>query len=221
MRIGLEVGFVATVVAVLVGIVVLVAVAARRAGREPRRDATRVAATIVAWLGITAGLATVAPPPLLAIALAVAGLVMLRTPAGRSFVSHAPRTTVVALQTFRVAVELVLWGLFLADDLPRRMTFEGRNLDVLVGLTALPLAFLAWGGARRRAGLAIVWHVAGLLLLANIVSMAIRAQPAVISTIPFIWLPAFLVPVALLGHAVGLQQSRVRGAVGASVTPPG
>lgn len=88
------------------------------------------------------------------------------------------------------------------------MTFEGRNLDVLVGLTALPVGFAAWAGARRHPWLAVAWHLAGLALLANIVSMAIRAQPAVIPTVPMIWLPAFLVPIALLGHVAGIAQAR-------------
>jgi hypothetical protein len=212
---GTQIGFAATVIAVFGAIVGLVGVAAKRAGRDPRRDAAVVGGTIAVWLGITAGLAQSGviafgdgPPKALALPwiFIIGALIVLYRPAGRTFVANVPRAAVVGLQIFRVPVKLVLWSLFLSNDLPERMTFEGRNFDVLVGLTALPVAYLAWIAARRPK-LALVWHLASLLLLANIVTMAIRARPPIIPTIPFVWLPAFLVPVALLSHIVGLQQA--------------
>src|SRR5688572_19869942 len=49
--------------------------------------------------------------------------------------------SIVNLQVFRVFVELMLWAMFVDGLIPIQMSFEGRNLDVLTGLTA-PLA--AW-----------------------------------------------------------------------------
>lgn len=214
---GIAIAFGATVAGVAAAIVALVMVAARRSGRVPRRAALWVGGVIAGWLAATAVLAASGalafdggPPRALALPwlAVVAGLVALWRPAGRAFLASAPRAFVVGLQAFRVPVELVLWALFLDGAIPERMTFEGRNLDVLVGLTALPVGFAAWAGARRHPWLAVAWHLAGLALLANIVSMAIRAQPAVIPTVPMIWLPAFLVPIALLGHVAGIAQAR-------------
>jgi hypothetical protein len=215
--IGIGIAFGVTAVGVAAAIVALVALAAKRAGRDPRRDALRVGGAIGVWLAATAALAASGaiafdggPPKALALPwiAIVAGVVALWRPAGRTFLASVPRPFVVGLQGFRVPVELVLWALFLDGAVPERMTFEGRNLDVLVGLTALPVGFAAWAGVRRRPWLALAWHVAGLALLANIVSMAIRAQPPVIPTVPYIWLPAFLVPIALLGHIAGIAQAR-------------
>lgn len=214
--IGIRIAFGLIVVGVAAAIVALVMLAAKRAGRDPRRDAAWVGGVIAAWLAATAALAASGviafdsgPPKALALPwiAVLGGAIALWRPPGRGFLAHVPRTHVIALQSFRVPVELVLWALFLEGVLPERMTFEGRNFDVLVGLTALPIGFAAWAGARRP-WLALAWHVASLGLLANIVSMAIRAQPPAIPTVPMIWLPAFLVPVALLGHVAGIAQAR-------------
>lgn len=64
----------------------------------------------------------------------------------------------------------------------------------------------------------MAWNVAGLALLANVVRIAVLAAPGplrrlteeapnqVPSLFPFVWLPYFLVPLALLGHLVSLVQ---------------
>lgn len=193
-------GFVVTVLIVAAWIVVQVA-------RSSLRVALHVAIALAVWLAVSALVAysgAIAfddgPPKLLVLPLLfiAAAVLWLRSDAGRAALAQTPPRVVVALQAFRAPVELVLWGLYFTGKLPERLTFEGHNLDVLVGLSAIPIAYLA--GKK----LTLAWHVAGLLLLTNIVTMAIRAQPAIIPTVPYVWLPAFLVPVALLGHLVGL-----------------
>jgi hypothetical protein len=210
MSILIAAGFVATVLAVAIAIVSLV-------GRSSRRGAAVVAAAIAAWLALTAALASSGvldfgdgPPRPLAlpwIAMIVA-VVALRTRGGRAFRTATPPRAIVALQSFRIPVELVLWGLFVGGAMPEAMTFEGRNFDAFIGITALPVALLV---GRRWF---VVWHLVGLALLVNVAVVAIRAQPAIIPTVPYIWLPGFLVPVAVLSHVVGLWQaisaSRVR-----------
>jgi hypothetical protein len=102
------------------------------------------------------------------------------------------------------------------------LTFEGRNFDILVGLTALPVAWLCFA---RRAGPrlgAVVWNVAGIAILANIVIHALLSAPTpfqvlrteppttIIATLPYIWLPGFLVPLALSLHVASLRTLGVR-----------
>ena len=220
---GLAIAMAATAIAVLAAIVGIARTAARRAGVGVTRVTATVAAALAGWLTVTGGLAASGvlrldggPPRVLLlpiIAIAAAGTA-LRSSTGRLLVAAAPRGAVVALQSFRVAVELVLWRLYVAGAIPIQMTFEGRNLDIVVGLTAVPIAL----AARRYKRLALAWHVAGLLLLVNIVAIAIMSTPGplqvftaepanrIIGTFPFVWLPAVLVPVAALGHLVGLRQ---------------
>jgi hypothetical protein len=121
--------------------------------------------------------------------------------------------------SFRVVVELFLWELFREGRVPVQMTFEGRNFDILVGLSA---PVMAWAVARGAVSSRVltVWNLAGLALLANIVIIANTSAPGPLhlnwqgppSTFlaepPWIWLPAFLVPLAFFGHFASLQQIR-------------
>jgi hypothetical protein len=68
------------------------------------------------------------------------------------------------------------------------------------------------------AHLALVWNGAALLILLNTIRVAFQSVPGVfhdptmqppntiISEVPFIWLPSFVVPMALLGHAGALAK---------------
>jgi len=218
MHLFLELVFVVTVAGVAAGVIAL-------AGAPERR---RVALAVGAWLAGTAALAATGilvpgdgPPRLVALPwiAIIAGVVAIRSPRGRAAVAAAPPGAVMALLSFRVPVELILWGLYLAGSIPVQMTFEGRNVDVLVGLTAIPAAVAAWGSGRRRWRLAIAWHAAGLAALVNIVAIAILSMPGplrafaagpantIVGQLPYIWLPAFLVPIAALGHVVGIDQA--------------
>lgn len=114
----------------------------------------------------------------------------------------------------------------MAGRAPIQITFEGRNFDVLVGLSA-PL--VAWLVARRRIGPkgAIAWNAVGLSVLANTVGTVATSTPGplhlnwpgapltAITSWPIIWLPAFLMPLAVFLHVVSLRQNidRARGAV--------
>jgi hypothetical protein len=47
------------------------------------------------------------------------------------------------LHIIRIPVELGLYWLFIYKAIPQLMTFEGRNFDILVGLT-VPFDLLLW-----------------------------------------------------------------------------
>ncbi len=127
---------------------------------------------------------------------------------------HVPVKYIVGLQVFRVFVELLLWVLFLQNIAPVQMTFEGRNFDVLAGITA---PFAAYFLVNNRIGL-IIWNILGLCLLINIVSIAILSLPTpfrvfvnepgsiMVTHFPFIWLPGLLVPLAYGLHFLSLRQ---------------
>ncbi len=98
------------------------------------------------------------------------------------------------------------------------MTFEGRNFDILCGLTA-PLVWY-FGYVRKiwERGTLIVWNIICLLLLANIVTIAVLAAPSPFQQLardqpniavlhfPFVWLPCCIVPAVVLAHVVALRQ---------------
>src|SRR4029078_4529517 len=101
---------------------------------------------------------------------------------------------------------------------PSLMTFEGRNLDILSGITA-PLVYY-FGFVRKQMGrsLILIWNFICLALLLNIVITAILSAPfrfqklafdqpnIAILYFPFIWLASFIVPVVLLAHLTAIRK---------------
>jgi uncharacterized membrane protein len=135
-----------------------------------------------------------------------------------SFVERLPLGTLTLLHTIRVPVEIVLYWLFEAGQIPQSMTFEGRNFDILSGLTAPVAYFLAFRRGRTNRALLTVWNLAALLLLANIVITAALSVPTPIQQLsfdqpnravlyfPFVWLPAIVVPIVLFSHLASLYK---------------
>ena len=98
---------------------------------------------VLAWTGFYTVTNTLPPrfalvvgPPL----LLLAGL--LATARGRRFLDALRPDRLTLLHAVRVPVELVLFGLYHYQAVPRLMTFEGRNWDILMGLSA-PLVYYA------------------------------------------------------------------------------
>jgi hypothetical protein len=151
-------------------------------------------------------------PPLLLI------LLLILTSKGRNFMYRLDAKKLTYLHTIRFPVELVLFLLYTDGFVPGIMTFEGRNFDIITGITAPLVAY--WGYTRKKISrpALIGWNLVGLGLLFNIVIHAILAAPTSfqqfaftqpnvgILYFPFIWLPSFVVPVVLLSHISSLLQ---------------
>jgi hypothetical protein len=124
----------------------------------------------------------------------------------------------VYAQSFRILMEFILWLLYRNHIIPVQMTFEGRNFDVLVGLSAPFVAYFCFVKKTWSPKVALYWNFAGLLFLANIVGVAILSTPypfraftnepanTVVFGFPFVWLPAFVVPFALLLHLISIRR---------------
>jgi hypothetical protein len=226
------VGFVGIVVALVAGLVGVVWRNGRVLGLSRAACARRAAVTallLLSWLGVMGGLAaqgffdaffTQFPPPL-ALALLppwIAIIGCIAVPALRTSLTVTPLALLIGYQTFRVGVEYVLWLLYQQGHMPHAMTFEGQNIDLIVGITAPVVALLVVRPRPWTAWLALVWNGAALLILLNTIRVAFQSVPGVfhdptmqppntiISEVPFIWLPSFVVPMALLGHAVALAK---------------
>lgn len=151
-------------------------------------------------------------PPL----LLIAGLFI--TKKGRRFIDNLDLKTVTILHTIRIGVELVLLWLFLHKTVPQIMTFEGRNFDIVAGLTA-PLIFY-FGFIKKALGrkIVLIWNFVCLGLLINIVVTAILSAPfpfqklafdqpnIAVLYFPFVWLPCCVVPIVLLSHIASIRQ---------------
>jgi len=140
------------------------------------------------------------------------------TAKGMLFIDGFDVKTLTLLHVVRIPVELTLYWLFAHKAAPQLMTFEGRNFDILCGLTAPIIWYFGYIKHVLHKNVLIAWNIICLLLLANIVVTAVLAAPfpfqrfafnqpnIALFYFPFVWLPAFIVPAALLAHLISLRR---------------
>lgn len=143
---------------------------------------------------------------------------LLLTKAGRTFIDGLSIRTLTLLHVVRIPVEVILLMLFLHKLVPQEMTFEGRNFDILCGLTAPFIYYFGFIKQSLGRNVILVWSIICLLLLLNIVATAILSAPfafqrfgfnqpnVALLYFPFIWLPGFIVPVVLFSHLVSITR---------------
>ncbi|MBX3474420.1 MAG: hypothetical protein KF754_08560 [Planctomycetes bacterium] len=204
-----------------------------RAGFEGR--ARLIALSLLGfWLALTGAVAAAGllapapdkPPPNMALALTgtltLGGLAL--TAPGKRMAQRIAGKWVVGMQAFRIPVEVCLWLGAETGVSPVLMSWHGRNFDVINGVLGLWMA--------RRAvprPVLVAFHLLGLALVFNVAGHAIAATPGplqqihgaenvpmFVTTFPYVWLPALLVPLAIAGHILGLRQL----AQGSPAKPP-
>lgn len=148
--------------------------------------------------------------------LGIAGLFM--SPKGRKFINDLDLKNLTILHTIRIPVEIVLFFLFTYKTVPELMTFEGRNFDILSGITAPVIFYFAFIRKQLNRKIILIWNVICLGLLINIVGNAIFSAPfpfqqfafdqpnIAVLYFPFIWLPCCVVPLVLLSHLAAINQ---------------
>ena len=140
---------------------------------------------------------------------------------GRRIALAVPLWVLLGLQGYRIGVELFLHQLWLAGLAPKMLTFEGANVDILIGMSA-PL--IAWLSTRHRPRLklALAWNVLGLLALANVAVRSALTAPGplnlihaevpnlALGTFPFMFIPGFFAPLAVVLHVLAIRSLRSR-----------
>lgn len=145
-------------------------------------------------------------------------ILLFVTKSGRRYLDLLDQRWLTLLHVVRIPVELVLFWLFVYKAIPQLMTFEGRNLDILSGITAPFIWYFGYIRKRLPRTALIIWNFVCLALLINIVAIAILSAPfpfqnfafdqpnVAILYFPFIWLPCCIVPLVLLSHLAALRQ---------------
>jgi len=115
------------------------------------------------------------------------------------------------LHVVRFPIEIILLQLFIHQMIPELMTFEGRNYDIIIGITAPIVGFLSlknWISKKMLLG----WNMIGLFFVSFILVNGILSaelpfqqfgfeQPnKAILYFPFILLPAIVVPIVIWTH---------------------
>jgi hypothetical protein len=140
------------------------------------------------------------------IPITVLALLVLGSSRGRELLQRAPMSALVGVHSVRVlGISFVL--LYAAKRLPAPFAPVAGWGDVAVGLLAIPLALLlARGRGEIPKGLILLWNVLGLTDLVAAVALGATSSPgplqvfhgppssAIMSTLPWVLIPCFLVP---------------------------
>lgn len=183
---------------------------------------------LVLWLGLQAILAMkgfytdlqsdIPKFPLLVLPALVVIAILFITKEGRSFIDKLPLEHLTYIHVIRIPVEIVLFWLFIEKQIPEVMTFEGRNFDILSGITAPIVGYLYFSKKVINKNILLIWNFVCLVLLFNIVITAILSIPTpfqkfgfeqpniAVLKFPMVWLPSFVVPVVLFSHLVSIRK---------------
>ncbi len=160
------------------------------------------------------------PPrfPLLLIPPALTILVLFNTAAGKRFIDSLDLQRLTLFHVIRIPVEVVLLWLFIHRTIPELMIFEGRNFDILSGLTAPLIYFWGFTKGRNNKPLLLAWNFVCLALVVNVAVNGLLSAPSpfqqfafeqpniAISYFPFNLLPACLVPLVIVAHLASIRQ---------------
>lgn len=147
--------------------------------------------------------------------LFIAGLFV--TVRGKRFIDNLNVKTLTILHVIRIPVEIVLFWLFISKTIPQLMTFEGRNFDILSGLSSPVIYYFGFVRKQLSKKVIIAWNLICLLLLFNIIVNAIFSLPfpfqkfafdqpnIALLHFPFVWLPCCIVPIVLLSHLASIR----------------
>ncbi len=145
-------------------------------------------------------------------------ILLFATSKGRQFIDSLPLKNLTYLNIVRIPVEIVLYWLYLHKAIPELMTFEGRNFDILAGISAPFIAYFGLTKTKLSQQTVLIWNFISLGLLLNIMVNALFSTPSPIQKLafdqpniailnfPFSWLPTFIVPIVLFGHLTSIRQ---------------
>lgn len=171
-----------------------------------------IAQSILAYKGFYQN--TEATPPRFGLILIPTTLLIIYSllPKQRNYIIDSRNTKISTfLHIIRLPMEIVLLQLFIYKMIPELMTFEGRNFDIIMGITAPIIGFLyikQWLGKK---GL-LAWNILGLCLILFILFNGILSaelpfqqfgfeQPnRALLYFPFVLLPSLVVPLVIYTH---------------------
>lgn len=211
--------------------ILVVLIAAGMARYLPRNYRTPALLGLAAWIGYggllgyggVIGDPALLPPGLfyLLAPMVLFVMFMARSRIGLTVALSFPLGLLIGMESFRLVVEIFLDQLWRDAQLPRMMTFHGANFDILIGASA---PVVAWLFASRRISerTALLWNVAGIVMLANVAVRGVLTAPgplhliatevpnAAIATFPFSYIPGLMVPLALILHILAIRALRNR-----------
>lgn len=167
--------------------------------------------SILAYFGFYLNAEAIPPRFLLVLAPAMLVILYSLTRNRKWFIERRNMQLSTLLHIVRLPVEIILLNLFINQMVPELMTFEGRNFDIIAGISAPIISFLFY---KKFIGkkILLIWNIVGLALILFILFNGILSaelpiqqfafnQPNKAPTFfPYILLPATIVPIVIWTH---------------------
>lgn len=213
--------YILTVIMVFTPLMIL-----QKSDDPPKRKRT-YSIIIVGWLIYTTTLSNsgwlddFSLPPRIPLVIVIPAIVSIIYFTSKNWVKEAISKLkdhqVIYIQSFRIAVELLIYGAFLNGVFPKRATFEGLNYDILVGISALIVGVLVQRGIIKSKGI-LIWNIISLAILSITVFSFISAYYFTDTMdgnlgfvrLPYIFLASLLLPFAVFYHVVSIRQQLMK-----------
>ena len=131
---------------------------------------------------------------------------------GTVWIHYAGPVALIALQSFRLPLEIFLYQAYELGIMGKQMTYVGWNYDILTGISAILLALWLWKKPLNPT-LILTWNIICFTLFVIIITTAILTAPTLFQQFPvgeievfiavyfpYILLPMVLVQAAFFGH---------------------
>jgi hypothetical protein len=151
--------------------------------------------------------------------IVVGAVLIRRSERVKRIIAAVPQPWIVGIQLYR-ALGVIFLILYATDKLPGQFAWPAGVGDVAVGLLA-PIVGLAYARApHKAAGLVAAWNVFGILDLivavatgfltapSRLVSLDIQPTSELITVLPMVLIPVYLVPLSIMLHLASLAKLR-------------
>jgi hypothetical protein len=158
------------------------------------------------------------PPRFLLIFLPLGLIIFLVTRASVNgslgFVRYLPPGVLAGVHLYRLFIEIIFVRFANEGIIPVELSIHGRNYDMVIGILALPVAWLLWKKHPISSPVCFAFNVLGLLSLLNIFTIAVPSMPSPFRVYAMNYLPTyfpgilivFLVTAAICLHILSLKQ---------------
>lgn len=145
-------------------------------------------------------------------------MLLFITQKGRTFIDGLDIKLLTIIHIIRIPVELILLWLCTYKMVPELMTFEGRNFDILSGISAPIVYYFIFIQSKTSTNFLLIWNFICLFLVLNIAVNAVLSVPTPLQQFafnqpniallefPFTLLPSVLVPIVIFSHLVSIRQ---------------
>lgn len=195
--------------------------------KSPRRNKVfKVLFLILAWIGyqfmlsVSGLLSDLGLPPRVPLLIIVPSFIFtgifLYKNRKHSLLDHIPLHWLVFFQSFRIFVELLIWGNFKKGFIPVQTTFEGWNFELEFAITALIIGFL-FLKKKVSQKIILLWNYLGLAMLAIIVAIFMTSLytpslwgsetteiTAEFAKFPYLLIASFFMPLAVFVHVLSI-----------------